>query len=296
MMPTYWDAKMCVPKSGSLSPLDHDRDAAGLTHVYPVVSRRAGGVSIGINLNPNNACDWRCAYCQVPGLTRGSAPEIDLRLLEGELRGFLDEILRGDFMGRYVPEDCRRVCDLAISGNGEPTSSRQFDIIVELIGRVMRDVGLAGVVPLVLISNGSYVRKPYVQKALRGMAALGVEVWFKVDSVTEAGTGRINGVHLSEPEIRAMLMACAGCCPTWIQTCVVAWDGAPPDESEQTVYLGFLERLVADRVPLLGVRLYGLARPALQAESVHVSRLSEDWMKDFGRRIEATGLSVRITP
>ncbi|MCZ7653212.1 MAG: hypothetical protein M5R42_01445 [Rhodocyclaceae bacterium] len=33
----------------------HSRDSAGLTYVYPVVSRRAGGVSIGINPNPNNA-------------------------------------------------------------------------------------------------------------------------------------------------------------------------------------------------------------------------------------------------
>ncbi|MDX9945398.1 MAG: radical SAM protein, partial [Azonexus sp.] len=34
---------------------DHSRDSAGLRYVYPVISRRAGGVSVGINLNPNNA-------------------------------------------------------------------------------------------------------------------------------------------------------------------------------------------------------------------------------------------------
>ena len=50
----------------------HDRDVAGLTYVYPVVSRRAGGVSVGINLSPNNACNWRCVYCQVPNLQRGA--------------------------------------------------------------------------------------------------------------------------------------------------------------------------------------------------------------------------------
>ena len=50
---------------------DHRRDSAGLRYVYPVISRRAGGVSIGINLNPNNACNWACVYCQVENLTRG---------------------------------------------------------------------------------------------------------------------------------------------------------------------------------------------------------------------------------
>ncbi|MCZ7653281.1 MAG: hypothetical protein M5R42_01880 [Rhodocyclaceae bacterium] len=67
-----------------LDVTDHSRDSAGLTYVYPVVSRRAGGVSIGINLNPNNACNWRCIYCQVPDLKRGAAPLIDLDRLEGE--------------------------------------------------------------------------------------------------------------------------------------------------------------------------------------------------------------------
>ena len=43
---------------------DHRRDSAGMRYVYPVLSRRARGVSIGINLNPNNACNWRCVYCQ----------------------------------------------------------------------------------------------------------------------------------------------------------------------------------------------------------------------------------------
>jgi hypothetical protein len=64
---------------------DHSRDSAGMRYVYPVVSRRAGGVSIGINLNPNNACNWRCIYCQVPDLTRGGPPPVDLPLLDAEL-------------------------------------------------------------------------------------------------------------------------------------------------------------------------------------------------------------------
>ena len=43
-----------------LNIYDHDRDSAGMTYVYPVISRRAGGVSVGINLNTNKACNWRC--------------------------------------------------------------------------------------------------------------------------------------------------------------------------------------------------------------------------------------------
>ena len=69
-----------------LTTIDHRRDSAGLLYVYPVISRRAGGVSVGINLNTNNACNWACVYCQVENLTRGGPPPIDLDRLESELK------------------------------------------------------------------------------------------------------------------------------------------------------------------------------------------------------------------
>jgi wyosine [tRNA(Phe)-imidazoG37] synthetase (radical SAM superfamily) len=97
---------------------DHNRDVSGMRYVYPVVSRRAGGVSIGINLNVNNACNWRCVYCQVPDLKRGSPMPIDMTLLEQELRRFLDYALHGDFMTRYVAEGDRQLQDISFSGNG----------------------------------------------------------------------------------------------------------------------------------------------------------------------------------
>ena len=64
-----------------LTTTNHSRDVAGLTYVYPVISRRAGGLSIGINFNTKNASNWRCVYCQVPGLVKGIAQQINLALM-----------------------------------------------------------------------------------------------------------------------------------------------------------------------------------------------------------------------
>jgi wyosine [tRNA(Phe)-imidazoG37] synthetase (radical SAM superfamily) len=99
-----------------LTTIDHRRDSAGLLYVYPVISRRAGGVSVGINLNTNNACNWACVYCQVENLTRGGPPPIDLDRLESELKGFLDNALHGDFMQRQVPPEARQLMDMCIFG------------------------------------------------------------------------------------------------------------------------------------------------------------------------------------
>lgn len=91
-----------------LTTSDHSRDKAGLTYIYPVLSRRAGGLSIGVNLNVNNACNWRCIYCQVPNLIRGSAPSVDLEKLGQELRQFLADVIHGDFYDREdVPDEYR---------------------------------------------------------------------------------------------------------------------------------------------------------------------------------------------
>ena len=115
---------------------DHNRDVSGMRYVYPVVSRRAGGVSIGINLNINNACNWRCVYCQVPDLKRGSPLPIDMPLLEQELRCFLDYALHGDFMVRYVAEGDRQLQDIAFSGNGEPTSAKECPDVLTMLEKV----------------------------------------------------------------------------------------------------------------------------------------------------------------
>lgn len=279
-----------------LTPRNHDRDSAEMTYVYPVVSRRAAGVSVGVNLNPNAACNWACVYCQVPGLTRGTAPVIDLAQLEAELRVMLDHILHGDFMQTRVPEAARRLNDIALSGNGEPTSARVFPQVVELIGRVMADFGLTGKLKLVLITNGSLIDRPRVQAGLATMATLNGEVWFKFDSATASGMRTVNQTRISPDKQFARLDIAARLCPTWLQTCMFALDGAPPSEVEQTAYLAAVSRIRQQRIPVQGVLLYGLARPSMQPQAHRLSPLPAAWLNDFAVKIRAAGLPVKVSP
>lgn len=280
----------------SLSIHDHDRRKSGLTYVYAVLSRRAGGVSIGVNLNTNSACNWRCVYCEIPDLTFGNAPPCDLALLERELRTLLDDVLRGDWMTRNVPEERWRVLkDVAISGNGEPTSCPEFPEVVDTLGRVLREYALAGSVQLVLITNGSLVHKPEVQRGLAALHALGGIVWYKLDSATPEGQARMNTSKAGVERARANLVTAARTCTTWIQTMALAWNGQPPSTVEQEAYLEFVRGLVRERVPVQGVLLYGMARPSYQPEAAVLSALPREWMEDYARRIEAAGLPVRLS-
>jgi wyosine [tRNA(Phe)-imidazoG37] synthetase (radical SAM superfamily) len=280
----------------TLTPVDHDRDSAGMTYVYPVVSRRAGGVSVGINLNPNNACNWACVYCQVPDLTRGAAPDIDVAQLEAELRAMLADILHGDFMQTRVPEGARRLNDIALSGNGEPTSARAFPQIIDLIGRVMADFDLVKKIKLVLITNGSLADRPRVQDGLQKMAALNGEVWFKFDSATAAGMRSINQTRISPDRQFERLAAAAHLCPTWLQTCVFALDGGSPSAAEQAAYLAAVKRIRQLQIPVQGVLLYGLARPSMQPQASRLSALPAEWLDAFACKIRAAGLPVKVSP
>jgi wyosine [tRNA(Phe)-imidazoG37] synthetase (radical SAM superfamily) len=274
----------------------HDRDAAGMTYVYPVVSRRARGVSVGVNLNPNNACNWRCVYCQVPGLVRGVGPAIDLERLEGELDAMLGALVDGDYMERHVPEGSRRLNDVALSGNGEPTSSPDFDAALDVVGRVLARRGLAGALKVVLITNGSLVHAEKVQRGLAHLRELGGEVWYKLDRATDAGQAEVNDAHTGAARALANLRACADLCPTWIQTCVFARRGAPPADGELEAYLTALRDLRADPpAHLEGVLLYGLARPSHQPEAPELSPLPAGWLEAFAHRIEQTGWPARVS-
>ncbi len=278
-----------------LDVVNHDRDSANLRYVYPVVSRRAGGVSVGVNLNPNNACNFRCIYCQVPELSFGKGPAIDLALLETELSGMLSDIVEGDFMQRRVPPEAQRLNDVAFSGNGEPTSSPDFVAAVDVVARVLSQVGLLGKVKVILITNGTLTHRPEVERGISRMAEMGGQVWFKLDSATQEGASRVNSSTASVAERLDRLARVSRICPTWIQTCLFARDGEAPSRAERDAYLAAVSKLLADGAPLEGVLLYGLARPSMQPEAPSLSRLDEAWLAAFAEEIRELGLPVKVS-
>src|SRR6185369_686533 len=80
-------------------------------YVYPVVSRRSKGISIGVNLNPDKVCNFDCIYCSVDRSKNSSAPppawavrDVELAVLREELAAMLTTVKSGEIY-RFDPFD-----------------------------------------------------------------------------------------------------------------------------------------------------------------------------------------------
>ncbi|MDT4290216.1 radical SAM protein [Methylomonas sp. MO1] len=278
-----------------LTTTNHNRNVAGLKYVYPVISRRAGGLSIGVNFNPNSACNWRCIYCQVPELQRGNAPEMDFALLEQELRFFLEYVQHGDFFEQFNVEINQRVIkDIAISGNGEPTSLMDFDKAVHLIGEIATESGVFPASKFVLISNGSLIHQSTVQAGLAEFGRYHGELWFKLDSATEQGRKLINNTGQSQHKLLEHLKIATSLCPTKLQTCMLRYRQAWSD-SEKQAYLALLQELRASKIKLQEIMLYSVARQSFQAEANELERMDIEEMNAFAADIKALGYDVSVS-
>ena len=168
----------------------HSRRYEQNKFVYPVLSRRSRGISIGVNLNPDKVCNFDCIYCQVNRRSESETRFVETDRLLLELADMLDFVTSGviwnDPRFQGVPAELRRLNDIAFSGDGEPTTFRNFDAIVEQVAQLKRERGLADV-KLVLITNASMFHRPAVQRGLALLDANHGEIWAKL----EAGTDEI---------------------------------------------------------------------------------------------------------
>ena len=278
-----------------LTTQDHSRDVAGLTYVYPVLSRRAGGVSVGINFNVNNACNWRCVYCQVPGLSVGSAPDIDLLKLRKELYFFLDYVDSGRFYSDFsVDPKCRGIKDISISGDGEPTSLTSFYEAIEAIKEVLESTSKIGQIPLVLITNGSLLHRKGVRRGLALWGAIGGQVWFKVDSASLTGRQIINNTMMAVEQMMDNLTFAAQNCDLWLQTCLFNYKEKINFDDELRAYHMFLQSARA-KVDIQGIYLYTTARPSLQPEALAISPMQGYQLDRVADSIRRLGFKVQVS-
>ncbi|NOQ14994.1 MAG: radical SAM protein [Methyloprofundus sp.] len=235
----------------------------------------------------------------MPDLSLGAAPELDFELLAAELAEFLQDVLHGSFYQRFQLEpEMRVIKDIAISGNGEPTSVKEFAKAIKIITQIVEQANIVEPFQYVLITNGSLIHKAEVQAGLKLFNQYSGQLWFKLDSATDAGREAINHAALSLQRQSENLISAAKLCATWVQTCMLNYadrqDVGLVSEQEQVAYVALLEN-VMQQASLQGVMLYSLARPSLQPEADIISSADIEQLNAFAERVRELGLSVKVS-
>ena len=266
---------------------NHNRDIFKTRYVYPVVSRRAGGLSLGINLNTNNACNWQCIYCEVPNLTRGKPDPIDLNLLRVELQDWLKNLVEGDFIEKHT-DPGTRFKDIALSGNGEPTACKEFKSVLRIIEEEFTACKCPTDIKIRLITNGSYLSEKEVQDAWQEMP-LEKEIWFKIDSANTLTIQQLNQVNLTQNQIKKNLESALSVSSTVIQTCLTKINGQLPQESEICEYVSLLKPY---EKKINSIHLYSLARPTEQKTLYSLERLSDKEMIHIADKMDKLSIPI----
>lgn len=247
----------------------HERTFQSNRFVYPVLSRRSGGISLGVNLNPDKVCNFDCIYCQVDRTRQSETRFVEIEPLLVELEGMLRWIVSG---GLYetaefaaTPPASRRLNDIALSGDGEPTTYRNFDEIIAACAAVKVRLGLDDV-KMVLITNASMFHRRHVQRGLEILDAHQGEIWAKLETGTEAYYQLVERTPIPFRQILDNIAAAARLRPLVIQSLFMRIDGQSPSADELSAFCDRLNEITAAGGKLKLVQIYTVARRPAEAQ------------------------------
>jgi wyosine [tRNA(Phe)-imidazoG37] synthetase (radical SAM superfamily) len=273
----------------------HPRVYQANRYVYPVLSRRSRGVSVGVNLNPDKICNFDCVYCQVDRRSAAETTFVETDQLFGELEQTLELVTSGrlydDPAFRAVPDPLRRLNDIAFSGDGEPTSFRNIDRIIAQTAEIKRRHGLDQV-KLILITNASLFHRPAVRDALATLDANRGEIWAKLDAGTEPYFRLIDRTTIPFGRILENIGEAARSRPLVIQSLFMRVDGDGPSAEEISAYCDRLNEVRIGGGAIDRVQVYTVARRPAEAfveplEPVEVDRIAARVRETVGVPVEA---------
>ena len=274
---------------------DHSRQFADFTFVYPVISRRAGGLSIGINLNPDKVCNFDCVYCEVDRRVPGRVTKVDLDQMRDELIAMIRFVKDGGLarepkFNELPPFINRNIKDLSFSGDGEPTMIHNFRECVDIVAEVKRQEALDRT-RIVLITDAAGLDTADVRRGLDVMDENLGEIWAKLDAGTERYYKLVNRTTVRFDRILHNIQGVARERPIVIQSLFVRIDGKAMPDAELEAYCDRLTEIIHSGGEIREVQAYSIARPAA-VESVAGLNLEE--IESVADTIRSrTGLTVR---
>ena len=262
--------------------------------VYPVLSRRSEGISVGVNLNPDKVCNFDCIYCQVDRTTQSETQFVETEQLLEELEATLRLVASGELFEQpqfsSTPQSLRRLNDIAFSGDGEPTTYRNFDEIIAACAEVKRRLGLDAV-KMVLITNASMFHRPHVQRGLEILDQNNGEIWAKLEAGTAEYFKLVDRTSIPFQQILDNIAAAAKVRPLVIQALFMRVHGEPPSHAELEAFCDRLNEITAVGGKLKLIQVYTVARQPAESFVAPLSNSEVDAIVELVTR--RTGLPAK---
>ncbi len=270
---------------------DHGRTYRENKFVYPVLSRRSAGISIGVNLNPDKVCNFDCIYCQVDRRSEAETQFVETDRLLAELDAMFRFVTSGDIFQdpkfSHVPAPLRRLNDVAFSGDGEPTTYRNFDEIIAAAAALKAKHGLDGV-KMVLITNATMFHRPAVERGLAILDANNGEIWAKLETGTENYYQIVERTKIPFRQVLDNIARAAKTRPLVIQSLFMRIHSDPPPPDEIAAFCDRLNEVVAGGGALKLVQVYTVARQPTESFVAALTNAEVDQIVQTVR--ERTGL------
>jgi wyosine [tRNA(Phe)-imidazoG37] synthetase (radical SAM superfamily) len=240
--------------------------------VYVLVSPRAHGLSVGINLNPDKRCNFDCVYCEVNRALPPRDTALDVAVMVRELEQTLllarDRRLQALPGFRNLPAELLTLRHVALSGDGEPTQSPWFAEVVRAVVH-LRALGRFPFFKLVLISNATGLDTPSVRAGLQLLTPKD-EIWLKLEAGTREYYERINRPTVPLEKVLENILVLARQRPVVIQSLFPSFHGEEPPEGEITQFVARLRELRDAGARIALVQVYSAMRAIIHPECGHL--------------------------
>jgi wyosine [tRNA(Phe)-imidazoG37] synthetase (radical SAM superfamily) len=261
-------ARACGPETAFGCP----RDFLENRFVYVVISPRARGLSVGVNMNPDKRCNFDCAYCEVNRGSPSTEGRLDVDAMADELSDTLALVRSGGLAERpcyrNVPAELMKLRHVALSGDGEPTLCANFTEAVQAVMHV-RARGEFPFFKIVLLTNASGLDLAAVQSGLQCFTRHD-EIWAKLDAGTATYMDRINRPQVALEKILDNILLVARQRQVVIQSLFPSINGQEPPPDEIDAYAQRLKQLKEAGAKISLVQIYSATRPTPHSECGHL--------------------------
>ncbi len=242
-------------------------------YVYTVISPRAKGLSVGVNLNPTGCCNFDCLYCEVPNRSQNSEAPVDVAVMMEELQGIMTMVSNGTLMRlpyySQLPDSLLELKHISLSGDGEPTLSPNFLEVVQSLVH-FRALRMFPFFKLVLITNGTQLKDNQIVQGIQLLEDSQDEVWIKFDAGTQGRMEYINGFDGPIEGIMENILTIAKSRPVVLQSLQTSINGEEPSRQEIDALASRVAGLKRSGAKISEIQIYSATRPVWCQEIGHL--------------------------